>query len=1043
MLISCKSNGSGIAPIMPSGKFQFETNSGETLYFNTLDRERRLESEQDFGFSPIMQKETFDKLNSKVESILGDEKLPDGQLTFLFSEPDGLVFKNPPVLQFSFVASESSIQRENVEVLLDNQDLSSLLIISKVSLSWRKADLFHAILKPDFILDPENEHQLSVRITPEDNKSLVHSTGFRVPMPQLPIIMSAGFRWDNRMSEPSMNELQVLLYVPDGINLEKRILNPLAWNITYENDTALPPIMSIQKHPSGVKNMFIIKHNSEALQKQKVRMIFSPFSGLNTRLFEFMSPVKPPDRGGDSNDRSASVFTCDDCSGRYSTTPPDGDVHSAVNDDDFHTWHIKAFCPANPPCLGVNIHIFDTVIDYIFDPDKYFQPGVLEDNGTATPDVPNFFYTESLCSDIDRFISYIYDFRARYKMRAYLGQNICDDLATDEEAVGSDTQVPSIDLVTFPEVDISEPGCSEVCCEQIQYHLFIDAHDDNCMNQYGTKLIIFYQDGRYRDLPLQIVDGEFLDNGKQIKQEFVLDTVNIFACATGLKVIVHDKKGNWKAKMVNPQQPGAMVRAEDRLPYPSAINLNYGNRHPVYGKKQYVNLDRAFVKDDSDICIYKFSQDSMINHGRFIYLELRTQPPVSGVGVQVEWLDPESEALSDNNSPTNKKGLVYSEDSNRDLSSTEHEILWSKHPAYGLDGRTLGDNRYYFGDASDCGDPAIAPSCDPNSDESWPIRSFTPDKHPCFLHNANPQDAVDPSGFEIPPLYYLDAYCYANGSITLHTNINGKAAVFFDACGFGGDNFNFKAFTENSMMDLSPCKSCNLDQTVTVWRKIYADYAWMSPRNTPYECRNVQRREHQGCQENPSDFRAVSSGVFDDCYIELGWYVDYPNTHYQAAIPNRTVDPSFPGKRDYPVLYVPNFDRAQNDKLLHIDIDHVWGPCVSDQMGFTNADDLVNIDPQDQRFFSYSPLGNIFDKMSNDEEWAYPIDQIEYRDTFLIDKHCIAHELTHNIYNYSVPPLDNRMPYGLMNYDDRRWYLHKEDIMLLRKKLPVYDQNQF
>jgi hypothetical protein len=992
MLISCKSNGMDIAPIMPSEKFQFESDNSETLYFNNIEENRTLESDQSAGFSPIMQKETFDKLTSKVESILGDEKLPDGQLTILFSEPGDLALKNPPVLQFSLIAPESSILKDDIEVSLDGQDLSGILSISKINVSWRKADLFHAVLKPDFILDPRIEHEFNVRITPEDNNSLVHTGQFKVPMPQLPNIVSAGFRWDDTMTEPSMNELQVFLDVPDGINLESRIMNPLAWNITYENETALPPVTSIQKHPSGIKNLFIIELNSEATQNQKVRMIFSPFSGLNTRMFEFFSPVKPPDRGGESVERTAS-FDCSECTGRYSTTdPPDGDVHSAINCDNYHTFKIKAFCPEDEDCDGVNVHVLDRITQYYFNPAKYYQYGTLEDNGTAIPGVENSLNTESRCTNIERyFLSCQIDFRAKYRMKAYNGMTVCDNLATVDETVFSDRIVPSINSVVFPDVDNSDPNCSETCCKQVKYHLIVDASDDHCMKPERTMLIIFYSDGSYRDLPLQIVNGQTLDGDKRIIQEFVIDTANIFACVVGLKVIVHDKKGNWKAVMVQPQESGETERDEERLPYPSSISLNFGHRttpdpENPNDQRQYVNLDRHFSEElDQTVCTRTIDD---ADHGQMLYIEVRVLPPVYGVNVLVEYEDPEFRSGA-NWDPTNTVddpfNIVTSKFTpsyNGSLTLKEYKLLWGKHPPYPIppweeDGRTLGDNyNFFYTDVSQLNNPAI-PLWDP-------IKAF---HHipsvPCF-ENPNCTGLPDVQGC-------FDYYC-DEGETTLHTNLLGKAGVYLNTMGHGGDNFKIKASTTHYYEEDDTCLSFTSDKIFTVWRKIAVDFGYMHQRLLPNVFCNPGYNDFNG------EFRIIMNnvnwvkGAYDDAFIEIVNGRDLGPNQYYVYVPDGD---DYTSLHDYADNATP-FHQPDYDVIELIGCDHGYEACAYGLHGET-----VEVpEPPHKHWHALVFVGNIYDCLKN----KAPVSQADYR--FYIDRKfrnnfsqclgiCATHEILH------------------------------------------------
>jgi len=64
-----------------------------------------------------------------------------------------------------------------------------------------------------------------------------------------------------------------------------------------------------------------------------------------------------------------------------------------------------------------------------------------------------------------------------------------------------------------------------------------------------------------------------------------------------------------------------------------------------------------------------------------------------------------------------------------------------------------------------------------------------------------------------------------------------------------------------------------------------------------------------------------------------------------------------------------------------------------------------------------------------------------------ISLHCACHELTHGFWQQGHAGcdtnLDNLELYGLMNYNDRRSYLHAGNIIRLRDSLSIFDRSDF
>jgi len=94
-----------------------------------------------------------------------------------------------------------------------------------------------------------------------------------------------------------------------------------------------------------------------------------------------------------------------------------------------------------------------------------------------------------------------------------------------------------------------------------------------------------------------MVSEEMENENKSMTQIFEFNSPNVFACATKLKVIVHDKKGNWSSHPILPQDINAIERAPERLPYPHTLELSFGERpnpnpENANDQRQYVNLER-------------------------------------------------------------------------------------------------------------------------------------------------------------------------------------------------------------------------------------------------------------------------------------------------------------------------------------------------------------------------------------------------------------------------------------------------------------------
>ena len=288
------------------------------------------------------------------------------------------------------------------------------------------------------------------------------------------------------------------------------------------------------------------------------------------------------------------------------------------------------------------------------------------------------------------------------------------------------------------------------------------------------------------------------------------------------------------------------------------------------------------------------------------------------------------------------------------------------------------------------------------------------------------------------------------------TNIFGKAAIFFNTGGHGGDNFKFKAFFVSKNGE----KICNetISPIFTVWRRITVDYSSMAVRDQIPHCHLTdppppQNEPHPHQKEHDEDHKIEKDsqfqhykGVFDDCFIEITKGVNRGEGQYYLALDAQD-------GRPIPEQYLPAINPTlANDTVYLTGVDHLDAVCeiYNIKYGWTTLD-YSHSDRIDRAFVA---VGFIDDDLLNLNRRR--IDNILYSYYEYPVKNTAAHELTHLIRQHT----DNYNKYGLICPGDiefvegpicegetgpmpavpaRRSYLHSDNIMEMRKRLFVFD----
>jgi hypothetical protein len=328
-----------------------------------------------------------------------------------------------------------------------------------------------------------------------------------------------------------------------------------------------------------------------------------------------------------------------------------------------------------------------------------------------------------------------------------------------------------------------------------------------------------------------------------------------------------------------------------------------------------------------------------------------------------------------------------------------------------------------------------------------PIRYHMPDRMPCF---QNP-NCVGLQGDE----NCTDAYCWTQPWVN-QTNKDGKAIAYFGTGSHGGDNFSFRAsgYWDGEKTD---CLKVARNEIFTVKRKMFIEYRiiqsqtdrfrWKNCsfcRACPWTCGFVDRfgEERYGkyigeYKIHPSTEKLLShiQGVFDDCFIEL--YFTDSNAPVESSYYNHVTYGLSEGEH-------MGFSLNPLDTVLLAGVDHVAcitnAHCMTGCGGFCIQSQYLSPDWEQ---FAYIARGNAEDSSINDyllyerinRSFVYDIDQISLLDC--------SHELAHAIGDLEDDDDRQGDDYGLMVYDNYRYFLNSSNILLMRSLIYPWDYSDY
>jgi len=1026
--MQCSKGSSTIAPIIPSGDYVPQPGVSDSIYFDSSDGIRDAHSDSHPQVTPVMDVKLLNEMNDELASRIGRDMLPQDQLILLHVKPLSISETNPPTIRFAFVTPPDTISPDDISVILDGENISGYVKYSLASRNNRKADFFLGSYKPSGFMNPIIQHSLDISITPQLGNSLSKHVNFNVPQPGGFRISRIGFPMDNDTKEIYFNRLRVTIYSEDDVAYNKSVLDKTSWTVTNKSEKNLPEFTSVE--PDG-KDAFILNFSKNFESFSKLDISFSPADGITTENYEVLAPYISKERGGDVYRKGAA-----DCPpGCEGSLSPEWIEREVEGCEDNHTWIIHADCPDPITECYSQIRDQQTTVLYQFNnsSEYYLTKANSCEVGVVTPitqtDV-GYYECDFAHVNLNRHVDSSKDVWADYVIMGYNygAPETCGEISNHSIVnITSDVTCPTIDSALFRPDDDTAPDCTTQCCEMVKYQLVIKATDDKCFDDPNTQLIVFYNDGSHRYVNPHFISEEMTNENKSMKQIFEFDSPNVFACATKLKVIVHDKKGNWSSVELGPQTEDYIET--NKMPYPHTLELSFGERpnpnpENANDQRQYVNLERNFETEiDPIVCVRKIDHP---DHGPQIYTEVTVIPPIFGVTVLVEYEDPEFRT-GGNYSPTNKVDDPFDIDTtkftptyNGSMTLEEFKLLWGKHPPYPFwekDGRTLGDNyNFFYTTTNQMNHPGI-PDWDP-------IKYFphNPDI-PCF-------EKPDCTG--MPDIYNCTDYYCSEGQIFLHTTISGKFAVYLNSKKHGGDNFKIKASTSNSSygLDLHDCLTASSDKVFTNWREITIDFAWMEPRNEPNQNCNDGYVDYPDGRDYKVNLNKTIwiDGAYDDAFIEIVKGRELGPNPYNVYIPNG----NYSTLHDY-ADNATTFHEPDYDTMELLGCDHTLEPCASG----TQGESVPLQEPPNKHWHSFVFVGNIYDCLNNrppisQRYYRFYIDH-EYRTNFSYILGVVAtHELLHLFLN-----CDNGMhvevPYGVECPGmDQRSYLHHIHIIGLR-----------
>jgi hypothetical protein len=1016
--IQCSKGSGVISPIMPSGEYQSDTGPSDTYFIDPGLATREVGIENNSSITPVMCANVLDDLIEKLDSKIGERTKLENQLVFLDSGTDTREETNPPLFHFAFAAPHRTVSPDDITITMDGANISEFVKYSYISRESRNIDFYVGTYKPSEYLNPEIQHNCGINISPVEGDTFSREFPFSVQQPDNFRIDHAGFILKDKSDDVYLDRLKVFVESKDTTNIREKFLEKERWILTNKSDKQLPEIDSVKLIHSGV---YIIKLTDELDSFSKFDLSIDLSDGVRCAGYEIISPAKQPERGGDVYREAATYPPCPrGCRGILTADAGEEDVQGC---EDYHSWVITATC--NAPCYK-QIRKSSTVKTYSFSACDYtanylssiFCVDTYED------DIEDSFecyatLNESECSEKDIISKYVMFGYTDSPPESVECGTISNTVIVEKH---SDTEPPEIQNAMFLEHETTiDPNCQDACCRTFAYRLTFDATDDKCLNFWNVYLILFRNGADPEYISPAYIGGAIWNQNKYMKKTYEFNSPNIFACVEKLRIVVHDKKGNWVAKDIEPQEASSTFRDPDRLPYPHTLELSFGDRaipdpeNPL-DHRQWVNLERNFDNEfDTEVCVRKIDHPE---NGDQIYNEVTVTPPIYGVNVLVEYEDPEFRSGS-KNSPTNTVDDPFNiatdkltPSYNGSLTLEEYKLMWGSHPPYPFwepDGRTLGDNyNFYYTTLNQLENQDI-PEWDP-------IRAFHhhPDI-PCF---------EKPACSGLPLEEFCEDYFCSKGQIIISTNILGKAAVYLNTYGHGGDNFKIKACGYYDG-DKADCLTALRDEIFTLWRKITVDFAWMEPRNEPNTNCGTDYKDYNDYRNYKvnENMTIWIDGAYDDAFIEIvrgrdlgpnDYYMYFPNLHYYAD--NMTT------------FHEPDYDTIE---LLGCDHDDEF--CASGLQGQT----VELIEPPEMHWHSFVFVGNIFDCLHN--RWPkYPANYSffidgSYQDNLSYISGVVAtHEILHLLTNCNNE-IHAETFYGVNRAGmDQRSYMHHNHIMGLR-----------
>lgn len=1047
VFIHCAKGDGIVVPITPNGDTGFEISDTKNLPIINREKEVTRNTQNSItGYhsqvSPFMPLEVLTDMEDALLAITS-EPLDEGDFYFLYYE---LVDEtNPPVISFAFAASRDLMTPDDIIVQIDGTDVSLDAYYHVHTNKSLNTNYYLGTYSPNNYMNPENQHQLYLQFEPPNQSPYQENFSFTVPLPEELFVVDAFIMNDLVLHEPMLDKIMVSVEFFRYIVIGDRLIEPINWSLVYDDQTNLPFIQSIEKLH---EKYYIITLSENVATDRFVEVSYSPIDGFFTLPFVFQTPNTSIIRGGESYRKVAGTQSCKEtCGDGYLLTAA---VEAPIPCSNHHTVELTSTCPQNPGCDGQLVKIMDVwlceprpIMSFPY-PESYvlqhMKPALHAEHASNCIG-GNSIYTN---------FSFNSDYNIDYHLKGIIPYpyEVCDPISdTVNVFLESDKMIPFVDASW----NFERPtGCGT----DTDYILEIVATDNHCIIDHPLFNLMYIitnpATGEEEHFPVTFLGLRYLSYmGDELSfiREYVVDNPNVFACADYFQTLVFDKKGNWNSVIME-KQSGEIFNPE-QIPYPKEIFLEFGERVPDIFEylgggisqahyTQWVNLDRAYPFYDENFCMYKIDK---LNHGPLIYMEASVLPDLPGIIIRFDYEDPEFQRPRNERSPTNDYtfgNAKYSDVNNPDLdpnpaiSEFGRNYLWGSHPAYGKDGKELGDNfNYYHNQYGPSWSDYLTENGVPSGD---PIRDHIPDKRPCW-QNTNCIGLTEPENC-------LDDYC-TPGSITKSTNRNGRTAIYFDTKSHGGDNFRFKVsgVLPNSYI-ANDCLKKKESAIFTLWRKMYVEYSWMGQRTgpPPTGCGGQIEydEEHKIC-EDKMILENHLKGVFDDAFIDVSVPTEQDDTEYAYWLNSSGILTwSYVGYGDSKLLF-----SKLPDRVSLCGVDHVEGPCENPFFGMTTCSFLISA----KQFYAYVAVGNINDKFLNNPGIFRQIDRHPEDDIEANNKNTAAHEIVHNFYDKwprcGTFSLDNAQTHGLMSNRDRRSYMHYKNIILLRDSLNIFDSSSY